>query len=91
MHSTFNETDDMSENPSKEKLQKADGTGEKGSEKSNSQTIYIKIPLSALSDNELKDADHNVSSPYKFIDGCPSDTDIRNNKYYVIQQRNQEC
>ncbi|XP_056128346.1 uncharacterized protein LOC130106301 [Rhinichthys klamathensis goyatoka] len=49
-------------------------------EKSNSQTLYIKIPLSALSHGELEDADH-VSSNYKFIDGYPSDT--LEKKHYV--------
>ncbi|XP_039531113.1 uncharacterized protein LOC120481492 [Pimephales promelas] len=85
-HSTFNETNEVSENPSKEKLQKDDGTGEIRSEESNSGTVYIKIPLSDLSDGELKQAAH-VDSNYKFIEGYPSNrpnTEIRRKTHYVM-------
>uniref|UniRef100_A0A8C1P6W8 Uncharacterized protein n=1 Tax=Cyprinus carpio TaxID=7962 RepID=A0A8C1P6W8_CYPCA len=58
------------------------------SNKSNSQTVYIRIPFSVMSGNESPSSTdtvvQNKSPTYKLIDGVPNLTEIRKRKSYAL-------
>uniref|UniRef100_A0A8C1WRE0 Endonuclease n=1 Tax=Cyprinus carpio TaxID=7962 RepID=A0A8C1WRE0_CYPCA len=59
-----------------------------GSNQSNSQTVYIRIPFSVMSGNESPSSTDTVapndSPTYKLIDGVPNLTEIRKRKSYAM-------
>uniref|UniRef100_A0A671Q2C9 Uncharacterized protein n=1 Tax=Sinocyclocheilus anshuiensis TaxID=1608454 RepID=A0A671Q2C9_9TELE len=65
-----------------------------GTNKSNSQTVYIRIPFSIMSGNESPSSTDTVvpndSPTYKLIDGVPNLTEIRKRKSYAIETLKQE-
>lgn len=82
-------------NPSAPDDQSGTDISEAESEEAENRTVdknkCIRIPLSKLFHNEPTAADAvvpNVRSPYKLIDGFPSDTDIRKRKSYTMSFSN---
>ncbi len=88
--STSGERDDSKEVPKRRSLTRGDDGDwvREGSNKSNSQTVYIRIPFSVMAGNESPSStDTKVTNDhptYKLIDRVPYLTEIRKRKSYAM-------
>ncbi len=92
--STSGERDDSKEVPKRRSLTSRDNGNwvREGSNKSNSQTVYIRIPFSVMAGNESPSStDTKVTNDhptYKLIDRVPYLTEIRKRKSYAMLYNN---